>query len=435
MPEKLLQEEKTKIDLLAIAFHNFNQATQSLEESYQTLKDEIAHLNKKLAETNRELTRKVEELSRIHSYLSNILDSMMEGLIAINPQGKISIFNRAAQEITSQPREKVLGSSYQKVFGDKNRAFTHLLKKTLKDRKPLMAERKFYRENEVVPLEIATNPIKRKDREIEGALAVFRDISAIRKLQEEIQHKQRLAMLGQMAASVAHEIRNPLSAIEGFALLLKDTFREDTKKSQWANNIVKGTRNLNNLVSNLLNFARPLKVNFQQIQIKEIIENSLSFAFQRIGEEKPNIQIKKEIPTQPIKIIADPELLEQAFLNLILNAIQSMANEGKLTISVDKQVYLHPSPHEFFREWEGDYILTKSYGEVHIRFSDTGCGISKEEMKKIFHPFYTTKAKGCGLGLTITQRIIQSHGGGIKVESKEGKGTTFTIYLPLDEIT
>jgi len=430
MSPQLLAKEKTDIDILTVAFRDFTQATQSLKASYQVVKSQVTRLNKELAEANEKLNQKVRELSRTRNYLNNTLDSMINGVIGIDLQERITIFNQAAEIITSYEAEEVVGLAYQKIFTHKNQFFTSLLRKTLQERRALVEERIFHRFNERVPLEIITNPVQDREGKIEGVLAVFRDISLVRKLQEEIRDKEGLAMTGEMAASVAHEIRNPLSGIEGFALLLKDALKEK-KQKEWADNIIVGARNLDNLVTNLLNFARPLRPDFQEIELAKIIEDVLPFAFQEAEKKKMSLEVVKRFIAQKAKIKGDSDLLKQAFLNFILNSIQAMADEGRLTITIKQTNFSHIN--KFSRERKGGCLLTKFPRQVLIEFSDTGCGISAEEKKRIFRPFYTTKKKGYGLGMAITRRIIQSHEGIIQVESEKGKGTTFTVIFPLKE--
>lgn len=432
MNGKLVMEKGEEIDLLTTAFNAFTQATQRLKESYHNLKEQVATLNKKLAEANEELSRKVEELDRTKSYLNNILDSMMDGLIAIDNSERINIFNQSAEALTGQKAERILKMPLSEILGEKNKSFVSVLRRTLREGKPLMGKKELYiNENKTLPLEVTTNLIKDRTGRIEGALMVFRDISSIRQLEEEIQRKNRLAILGEMAASVAHEIRNPLSGIEGFALLLKDLVKEKRGR-EWIDNILKGTRNLNNIIANLLNFARPLRPNFQDVEVKELIEGILPFIFQRIQRERLDIRIYKHFPPEPIKMRGDPTLLKQCFLNIMLNAVQSISERGKIKISIEKTTLPYPTPYKFLREWKGDYVVNRSCGDVYIKFSDTGCGISEEEKKKIFSPFYTTKSDGTGLGLAITQRIVQTHGGSIEIESKIHKGSVFIIRLPLN---
>lgn len=430
MSPQLLNKEKTDIDILTVAFHDFTQATQSLKAGYQVVKSQVARLNKELAEANEELNQKIRELSRTRNYLNNTLNSMINGLIGIDLQEKITVFNQAAEIITSYKAEKVVGLPYQKIFTHKNQFFTSLFKKTLQERKSLIEERIFYRLKQRVPLEIITNPVQDREGKIEGVLAVFRDLSLVKKLEEEIRDKEGLAMTGEMAASVAHEIRNPLSGIEGFALLLKDALKEK-KQKEWADNIIEGVRNLDNLVTNLLNFARPVRPDFQEIEPAKIIEDVLPFAFQEAEKKKMDLKVVKRFIAQEIRIKGDADLLKQAFLNFMLNSIQAMANKGRLTITIKQTNFSRIN--EFSREEKGDCLLTKSSRQILIQFSDTGCGISPEEKKKIFRPFYTTKKKGYGLGMAITRRIIQSHSGTVRVESEKGKGTTFTVIFPLKE--
>jgi len=430
MSPQLLEKKKRDIDSLTVAFHNFTQATQSLKASYQVLKSQITHLNKELAETNKKLNQKIMELSKTRNYLNNTLNSMMNGLIGIDLQGKIIIFNRAAELITGYKAEKVIALAYHRVFRDRNQPFASLFKKTLQEKKSLVREQIFYQSEKSIPLEIISNPVQNREGKIEGVLVVFKDLSLVRKLQEEIRDKEGLAMMGEMTTSIAHEIKNPLTGIEGFALLLEETLKKN-KQKEWANDIIKGVRNLNNLVTNLLNFARPLRPDFQEVEPEKIIEDTLPFILQEAKKENINLQIIKQFIARGVKIKGDPDLLKQAFLNFMLNSVQAMSGQGKLIISI-KQTHL-PYMNKFFREWKGDYSLAKSFRQILIEFSDTGCGILPEEKGKIFHPFYTTKKRGYGLGMAITQRIVRSHGGTIQVESEKDKGTTFTIVLPLRE--
>jgi len=430
MSEKtFLSSKKGEMDLLACAFQNFSQATETLRKSYRALQQKIAELNSELSEVNKTLSKKVAELHKVRTYLNNILDSMMDGLIAVDLEGKITIFNKAAERVTGYRAKEVLGQPYGVVFGKENEDFVSILRKTLQKKRPLVGERPFFSRNKSIFLEVIINPVGDPEDKMEGALVVFRDISVLRYLKDEIRRKEKLAILGEMAASIAHEIRNPLSGIEGFALLLKESLREDEEKKSWIDNIVKGARSLNNLVTSLLNFSRPINLNFQSVVVDRLIESVLSFIQQKIQKEKLNIQIITEFPSQPVEMVADPDLLKQVFLNLAINAVEAMSEGGKLTVCLKKKD--HPEIHQFIREMEGDYTFTTSCGEVCVKFSDTGCGISPEEEKKIFRPFYTTKSKGYGLGLAIVQQIIQSHGGRIRVKSKPGEGTTFILNLPL----
>lgn len=427
-------DRKQEMDLLVYAFKDFTQATETLRKSYRALQQKIAELTSELTETNETLSRKVSELNKVRTYLNNTLDSMMNGLIGLDSEGKITIFNKAAEQITGFNSQEVLGKSYENIFGEKNGNLVSIIKKAFRRGRSVVGERPFFSKKRKIFLEVIINPLVNPQTEknrTEGFVVAFRDISMLKHLQEEIRHKERLALLGEMAASIAHEIRNPVSGIEGFALLLKKNLKEDDRRKQWINSIVKGARSLNNLVTNLLNFSRPLKVSFQPVALDELVEYSISFLQQKIREENLNLQLIKKFPSQSIRTLADPNLLRQVFLNLATNAVEAMPGGGRLIVRIRKKNYPGSEIHQFIREMEGDYTLNTSSGEVLIEFSDTGCGISPEEKEKILQPFYTTKSEGYGLGLAIVQQIIQKHRGKIEIVSKKGKGATFVVKLPL----
>ena len=423
-------QRKEELDLLTFAFQNFTKATETLKQSYQKLQQKVTELSRELSETNKALARKVTELKRVKTYLNNILDSMMDGLFALDLEGKITIFNTAAEKITNYKAKDVLGKSYKDVFAD-NKHLVSLLEKALKEKKSVIGEKRFSSKNKDIFLEVIANPVKSLHNEVEGIMVILKDISILRHLQEEIRHKEKLAMLGEMAASVAHEVRNPLSGIEGFALLLKEGLKEDKEKSLWVEHIIKGARSLNNLVTNLLNFSRPLKPCFRPVVVNELVDAVICLIRQKIEREKREVVFIKDFPSSSVDMVADPDLLKQAFLNLILNSVEAMPDGGKVTVRIRKKKYSHSRMPQFVREINGDYILGTTSEEVLIEFSDTGCGILPEEKEKIFHPFYTTKSKGSGLGLSVVRQIVQIHGGKIRVESVPGRGTTFVLNFPL----
>jgi len=429
MQNKNLSPDKKEMNLLVYAFQNFAQATETLSKSYKALQQKITQLNTELSEANKALSRKVAELNRVRTYLKNILDSMMDGLIVLDLDGKITIFNHSAERITGYKAEDVLGRHYEAIFGKENEEFVSLLKESLDKRTAIIGEKNFFSSEKRIFLEVTANPVKDNDGKTEGVVVVFRDVSLIRYLKDEIQRKKKLAILGEMAASVAHEIRNPLSGIEGFALLLRDNLKEDREKKKWVEHIIKGARSLNNLVNNLLSFSHPLKPDFQFIMIDQIIESTLTLIQQKIQKEKIAVSMVKKFSSHPVKIVGDPDLLRQAFLNLMLNAVEAMPGGGKLSILVKVDSLAQATCQSENKKHRG--ITCNIDRDVIVEISDTGHGIAPENISRIFHPFFTTKSKGCGLGLAIVQQIVESHGGKIRVRSKPGEGTTFILHLPL----
>jgi signal transduction histidine kinase len=226
-----------------------------------------------------------------------------------------------------------------------------------------------------------------------------------RALEAQLHHSERLAALGEMTAGVAHEIRNPLGIISSTAELLKQRLARYEPQDRLAQIIVEESNRLNEKVTEFLDFSRPRVPNLRPCDLEGVIDRSLELVAPEI--ERLGITVDREYHLNGHAQAADPDLLHQAFLNILLNAIQSMPAGGHLTVSTARR------------------------GEAEeIRFVDNGQGIDPETLKKVFNPFFTTKEKGSGLGLPIVKSIIESHQGSIKVDSNPGEGTTVTITLP-----
>lgn len=226
----------------------------------------------------------------------------------------------------------------------------------------------------------------------------------LRQLEEELRRKDRLAALGEMSAGLAHEIRNPLGIIKSSAQVLKKSASGGEEVKELTSFIVEEVDRLDRVVSNFLDFARPRKLNLEEAKVGDIVERSLHLAEPRLSEG--NIKIERDFGDNLPPIKVDSELLSQAFLNLIINAIESMSGGGRLTIKIRS-------------DW--------SYADVS--FADTGVGLPEENLGKIFNPFFSTKDEGSGLGLAIVHRIVEAHNGTITVKSKIDQGSVFTVRL------
>lgn len=226
-------------------------------------------------------------------------------------------------------------------------------------------------------------------------------------VEEKLRRSEKLSTLGEMAAVLAHEIRNPLGSIRGTAEILMDNFKPGDPKHEFIEIQIKETERLNRVVEDFLHMARPQQNEIKACAVQEeleILETLVS------GDAKQReIKLVLQPPTSPLIIRADGEKLRQAFLNIIINALQATPPGGSVIIS------------------------TKVYQTnlCEIRFRDTGSGIDAETQKKIFEPFFTTKPDGTGLGLAITKKIIETHGGSLLIESDAGQGTTVIVRLPI----
>jgi signal transduction histidine kinase len=236
----------------------------------------------------------------------------------------------------------------------------------------------------------------------------------------QVKERDRLASLGEMAAGLAHEIRNPLGAIKGAAEVLEDAAPgggsegggEQDLQKELLDVIIEETNRLNRVVSTFLDYARPYKGDPQLLSVSEVIRRTVQIEESTSAHD---VRFVLDLEDDPAPVRADPERLHQVFINLVRNAVQAMEGTGEIRISC--RIHAPRSAHG-------------GRGRVEIRFADDGPGIADVVLEKIFIPFYTTKHEGTGLGLPICQRIVQDMGGAIEVESAIGRGTTFVVTLP-----
>lgn len=224
-------------------------------------------------------------------------------------------------------------------------------------------------------------------------------------VEEQLRRAERLSTLGEMAAVLAHEIRNPLGSIRGTAEILRDDYRPGDPKHEFIEIQIKETERLNHVVEDFLRMARPQAGQMQRCSLREELETIVVLTANDAHQR--GIRLTFEPPENDLAVTGDGEKLRQAFLNIVINALQATPTGGSVTIST---------------------VSKDGFGEV--RFTDTGAGITPEALEKIFEPFFTTKADGTGLGLAITRKIIEAHGGTLTVQSQIGTGTTATVRLP-----
>ncbi len=231
--------------------------------------------------------------------------------------------------------------------------------------------------------------------------------SRLRKVEEELRRSEQLAALGKMAAGVAHELRNPLSSIKGLALLLQTRVAGNSNDVETADILVQEVERLNRSIGELLDYARPQQLQKDEVDLQQLLQKAVSLI--RIDAEAAGVEVSAEFPKEHLPSVqADGDKLSQVFLNLLLNAIQSMENGGKL------------------------HVLAERSGDgVEIVVTDSGCGISAENLDRVFDPYFTTKPEGTGLGLAMSAKIVEEHGGTIKIISGIGKGSSVKVQIPL----
>lgn len=364
------------------------------------------------------LEQKVRELDATTCYLHTILEHIGQGMLFINASGTVIGYNHAAQEILKQPAVDVLFCHYAEYFADEGFGFSlqaALKTHTVPKESMLVKQRESQIEQALevhaswVAHEMAYVPPSTRAEDLdftEGILLLFCDVTRRELERQQEERSLRLRQLGEMAASIAHEIRNPLGGIKGFASILERDLASQPHLQKMANYIIEGASHLNRLIDTMLHYARPLKPTLQPIDLVVFL---LDFIYHvRMDSALQAVEYSVNLTEGSLYVEMDTGLFHAALLNLITNSVQAMPQGGNITIELQRE--------------ENDAVVV---------ISDTGEGISKENLEKIFQPFFTTKPAGSGFGLSETLKIIQAHHGSIKVESKLGEGSSFRLLLPV----
>jgi two-component system nitrogen regulation sensor histidine kinase GlnL len=263
---------------------------------------------------------------------------------------------------------------------------------------------------------LTVSPLQDRNASFLGSVLLLHDLSHRREVEEDLKRADRLATLGTLAAGMAHEIRNPLGGIKGAAQLLRRALDRDPSLLEYTEIMIREVDRVNQLIEQLLDLCRPAQLNLVPLNIHEILEAVLLLEVETARER--NITIKKRFDPSLPPIRGDRAQLTQVFLNLVKNAFQAMEHTGALTITTRVETDFHIKEQGKRRDQF-----------IWIDIEDQGAGIKEEDLPQIFSPFFTTKNNGTGLGLAVCYRIIKEHGGVIRVESVEGKGTTFRVSL------
>ncbi|PID28370.1 MAG: hypothetical protein CSB55_05225 [Candidatus Cloacimonadota bacterium] len=423
--------KKLGIKELTDAFHNFTDIFEKIEKTHQVLQSKIDFLSSELEEKNKALEGEIIEGGKVKNFLNNILENIYNGVIVVNVKGKITLANKAAEEITGYSKSSLIGKSYNQVFNysdSKNKSALY----TLTTGKEFHHRQKIIRTAEDVQcnVEFSTSLLRDENEIVYGAIEMFNDISELRELQSRITQVETLAALGEMAASVAHEIRNPLGGIGGFAGLLDRQIPAEDPKKELVKPIITGVSRLNDIVSDLLTFTRPQRINPVWVDLNETISGIVDFFKFSLSDMEKDVSVNFEVRGTVPNLYLDITLFQQIMINLLKNAYDAIDDKGSITVLT--KIEVPDSMNEILNEEEKEELL-QLFSFVEISVSDTGKGIEPENLAKLFNPFFTTKDDGNGLGLSICKKITQLHKGDINVKSVVNEGTTFTITLPLYE--
>ena len=350
-----------------------------------------------------ENARLFENVSLARSELRNIFESITDMVYFTDSDYTIKRINQAVVRKTGLPEAEILGKKCYEIFHGKDeplKACPHFT--SFETREPCVRELEEPRLGGTFV--VSNSPILDSAGNFVGTVHISRDITELHTLREKVVHSERMAALGELAARVAHEIRNPLISIGGFARRLEKKLDDDTK--EYAKIIVNEVTRLEVILKEILGFVKSSRVSKTSTDINKLLTGIVDFISAEVAQSGNTI--KKEFSEAPIITLIDPDRIKEAILNIITNAAHA-TEKGEIK------------------------ILTRQEGnEAIIELIDTGCGIERENLKNIFNPFFTTKSEGTGLGLAVTHKIIQEHNGKIRVESNVGCGTAFIISLPLE---
>ena len=385
-----------EIAILNQAFQSFNEATEQLQNSYDVLN---------------------EALEENKNYLHNIMESLPTGVIVVDQNNTINTFNKTAGTITGLDPEVCLNKQLSEVFPTD--LFEKIIGRTTKEKQksPIIEREIETPHHGKIYTRISTSPVLDKKNDRIGTVLNIEDITELRRLGEEAQRNRRLRATGEMAAGIAHEIRNPLGSIELFSSLLKKDLSEDPEKKEIVEHISASVKNMDRIISSLLLFAKSPQPSRQSCDLNTLLKDLFKNSSAILIPEKIN-----PIFSLNGNAIAngDSHLLKQVFINLIRNSIQAMPEGGNLEIATQKcsQFEQSSDQSDYYRQF------------IKVTVTDQGGGISEENLANIFNPFFTTKDHGTGLGLSISHNIIKAHQGTIDVENEVGKGARFILKIP-----
>ena len=343
-------------------------------------------------------------LMNMRAFTDLLISRLPVGIIATNAEGHIQTFNSTAARFTGKTPEQAIG---------------HLQAAVLPQIQQLIPQGEH--EGEIIDkeillppdsptpthLHISSVPITDGQSNAIGRVMLMYDVTEIKKLEAQVRRHDRLVALGKMAAGVAHEVRNPLSSIKGFATLLGSRFPVESEEGEAARLLINEVERLNRSITELLTYARPLPLAVTEVEIEPFIEASLKLI--QSDARELGVAVHHEITLARKQVRLDKDRLNQVLLNLYLNSLQAMEHGGELRVSVH----------------EGDRPDT-----IEIDVRDTGGGIAKDILERVMDPYFTTKPEGTGLGLAMVYKIIDEHGGTVRIPSTEGEGTTVSIVLP-----
>jgi two-component system sensor histidine kinase PilS (NtrC family) len=384
-----------------------------------------SHLAEELRRKRSELIQKQNDYEKLEAFNRDIVQSLDSGLLTIDSRGRITSFNKTAQKILRLDPNEMEQTHIQPLFPDIDVAIFSMESNSPKANPYQRYETTFVdKTGKTLFLGFSVSPLRDNNDRVTGKTFIFQDITTFKEMEEQIKRSDRMATVGQFAAGIAHEIRNPLTSLSGSIQVLKEELKLKGANRHLMDIILRESERLNNLITDFLLFAQPSRINREKMDIGQVIDETLQLFNNSPGHNRA-IKIVKELKRK-IFLLGDQHQLKQLFWNLFINAAQIMPNGGELRVKLET-INTNGTSGRFQGAKQGEIT---PFAKISV--SDTGNGIHPDEKEKIFEPFFTTKEGGTGLGLAIVHRIVENHDGFISVNSQQNEGTTFEIFLSME---
>jgi PAS domain S-box-containing protein len=371
---------------------------------------------------NAELRQRLDEVADLKSYTDNVLASLTNGIVTVDLEGRVVTLNPAAEMMTGFFAGEVTGRYCTEVFVQ-TPELGEILMETIASRSatPGVAATLHRRNGRTLAVEISAAPLKGGEGKDLGIIAAIRDLTVVRELESRLRRSDRLAALGELAAGLAHEIKNPLTSLLTFSRHLPRRFDDEQFRAKYQSVVPRELERINGIVEGLLELARPARVNFTAVRLPALLERAAELYADEM--ETRLVQVTRDYARDLPVVWVDSEAVYQALVNLVRNALDAMPSGGELTLRVG---------------WSDDHHVVRpgrlgpaGARRVRVEIEDTGIGIPPADADRVFNPFFSTKTGGTGLGLALTHKIIEDHGGSIDFRGVVGGGTAFRIVLPL----
>ena len=426
MPEITTEPKERASEAKPIAespIGDLRQAIDALRGACSKLQISVQDINSDLEVTNQRLASAVRRYAETSVFLENILSCIPCGVIAVDQRGRIALMNKVAESLTGYSAHDITGKHYSQTMGrGVPERLTPLY--TLATGHPIDQEEKsvFTADGEEIPVSFSTSLIVDSDGSIAGAIEVLTDLRRMKLLEAELERMRKLAAMGEIAATIAHEIRNPLGGIKGFTNLLERDLEGNPEAIKLIRRISEGIGSLERIVRDLLEAGQDLSLRLEHIDLVDEVRRVVEMFEMAARGEGRKVTFEVVCSEVALWCKVDPARIRQALVNLLRNSLEAVGNEGTISVHIGTQSY-RPSG----RETKPDRSL-RDY--ICLEITDTGPGIPDEIIGQIFTPFFTTKDGGMGLGLSAVQRAVTLHGGEVRYVRPETGGSKFIVLIP-----